>query len=647
VSGIRLLATFLVAAIAGAAAAQTVTERARSAASSVKQNYGSEETFTQNGVKPISTTSPMRTMNGTEFDAQMSCDASERFLRVTMVPRASSDIERFSVELDGDFDGAFETGLNFTGPFSGVCNNGVIRCDAGTWNNCQFLRWAMTGATFALEEVSQRDLGACYCINASCGSNLLLVNSRKVISDLGNSVLATTQRIIPRITSARNEADELSITYFGQASGCGADRSPEQYHSQPGALAAAGVAVRDQPGTMSSFLRGTSHAQSRGLTTLTCEINRTAETRFRAKSDILRQVSSTRGTAVDCGPNCMRFRIGDERQNLYRGGGGSRCHLATESQQYFVGFPDLIEGVRLTSGRFDDGLRLTAGSSIIYSSRPEWTAPGIPAPRCNWGNEVVNPNADVRAAFSTPGTLALVMDVAHDEAGEGWMWMEARVREGCALEREEVIDGCTAAASNELCRLKNEWVDEVQTVREFRTTGLGPLPSTRSVGASCSIEVGPRPWWRTRREYECRREASGYDGTAAVERYETIHRSIDINSGAFTDRRRTGEGTWSLENASIAVPTETFANACAPMCRTRKLRPGANIADAGPTTASLNATGVAYDFTYKECDETNACPLEAGEELANACDCQSNFAHAASLMQTIRMLAEDTACSAE
>jgi hypothetical protein len=633
------------AVIASFAAAQTVTERARSAASPVKERFGSGEALTENGVKPLTTDSPMHTVDGTPFEAQLMCEASERYLRVTMQPGASSDIDRFAVEMDADLDGNFEVGLNFTGPFAGVCNNGVIQCDAGTWNNCRHLRWAMSGPSLALEEVSLRELGACYCVNASCGSNLLTVNSRKVVTDLGNSVLASAQRIAPRITSARNQSDELSITYFGQQSGCGVDRSPEQHFRRPQDLAAAGVAAREEPGTVSNFLRSTSVAAGRGLTALSCELNRDVQTSFRSKNDILRLVSSTRGTGVDCGPGCMRFRIGDERQNLYTGG-GSRCRLETETQQYFVGFPDRIDSFRLTTGRTDDALRLVANGGVIYTSRPGWTAPGVPGTRCNYGNANLNPNLDVRGAFATPGTLNLAMEVARDEAGEGWMWMEARVREGCTLEREEVIDGCTAAAANELCRLRNEWVDDVQTVSEFRTTGLGPLPSTRSMGVACPLEIGPRNWWRTRREYECRQEPRPFDGEAAVERYESIHSTIDVSSGAFTDRRMTGEGTFSLEARTIAVPTETSTGACTPMCRTRKLRPGANVGESGPTT-QLNSTGVAYDFTFKECDESNACPLEPGEELANACDCQSNFAHAASLMQTIRMVAEDTQCLAE
>jgi hypothetical protein len=640
------MATCVAAVIASFATAQTVTERARSAASSVKSNYGNDEAFEENAVKPISSATPMRTIDGQAFDAQVSCEESERYLRVTMAPTASSDIDRFTVEMDRDLDGTFETGLNFTGPFSGICHNGVIRCDAGTWNNCQYLRWASTGASLALEEVRQQDLGACYCVNASCGSNLLLVNSRKVITDLGNSVLTSSQRLAPRITAGRNEADELSITYFGQQTSCGADASPEQFYSSPANLASAGVAARDDPTTVSGFLRSTSVAQGRGMTTMSCEISRNAQTAFRSKNDILRLVSSTRGTSVDCGTNCIRFRIGDERQNLYGGGGGSRCRLETESQQYLVGYPDLIDSVRLTTGRTDDALRLVANGGVIYTSRAGWTGPGLPGARCNYGNFNLNPNRDVRAAFANVGTLSFNMEVAHDEAGEGWMWMEARVREGCAIDREDVVDGCVAAASNDLCRLKNEWVDDVQTVREFRPTGLGPLPSSRSVGLACTLELGPREWWRTRREYECRQTANPVDGSTAVERYRSIHSTIDVSSGNFTDRRMTGDNTFTLEAANVSVPAETFANACTPMCRTRKLRPGANIGESGPTT-TLNATGVAYDFTYKECDEAGACPLEPGEEQANACDCQSNFAHAASLMQAIRMVAEDTTCSAE
>jgi hypothetical protein len=58
----------------------------------------------------------------------------------------------------------------------------------------------------------------------------------------------------------------------------------------------------------------------------------------------------------------------------------------------------------------------------------------------------------------------------------------------------------------------------------------------------------------------------------------------------------------------------------------------------------LNDTGVAWNYNYKNCS-AGACPLAAGEEMVSACNCQSNFAQAAAMMQTIRMVKQDQVCS--
>src|SRR5690606_20044450 len=201
----------------------------------------------------------------------------------------------------------------------------------------------------------------------------------------------------------------------------------------------------------------------------------------------------------------------------------------------------------------------------------------------------------------------------------------------------------TGAAGNPRCRLKNEWVDGVQTVANFLTTGLGPLASSRTVGASCSINTGNRAWWRTEREYDCQAEPSTpLDLSAAAERYEPIHGSIDLGSGASPDRIRTADGSSMTLASSIPVLGERGSDACTPTCRTRKPRPGANVATSGPPTQQ-NVTGVAWDFGFKDC-EGGICPVEPGEEVVGACDCHNNFAQAVSLMQTIRLVAEDASC---
>src|SRR5882672_7625149 len=111
----------------------TVEDDAKTSAQGVKDLYGTEEKLSANGFEPLSTDKPMQTVNGQPFDAQMTCPASQRFLRVTLFPNATSDIANFTVDLDADLDGTVESSTNFPGPYAGVCANGVIRCDAGTF----------------------------------------------------------------------------------------------------------------------------------------------------------------------------------------------------------------------------------------------------------------------------------------------------------------------------------------------------------------------------------------------------------------------------------------------------------------------------------------------------------------------------------
>jgi hypothetical protein len=633
-------------------AAPKADERGAAAATGVRGVFGNEQGLVTHGIEPLGGERPMRTVDGQAFDAALSCRASEQFLRVTMMP-TGSDIGRFVVDLDANLDGSADQRLNFTGPFGGVCSNGVIGCAAGSWDDCHFYQWDTSGSTLALTEVSSQQLGACYCFNASCGNNLLAVNSQKVVSDLGTSVLTAAQQILPRVASTRTVADALSIQFIGQQGSCGTDDSPEQYFRRPHELAGAGLTALATPGTIPNFISNTTSARERGIASLRCEINRSIGANEVRKADILNFLSASRGHVQDCGAGCLRFLLGQAGSNYY--GDNERCTVFEESLRLEVLRPDRISAFRLYRATYDDHIVLAQGSQVLYSRihSLNWPDPvnGLPQPvpsflGCERGDDWdLAPNVNLLPALQSVGTHALRLRTAVGGEGDSALYFEARVNESCELGAEEIVDGCTAAAANSRCRLKNEWVDGVQTVAEYLTTGLGPLASSRMVGASssCVINTGNRAWWRTEREYDCLTEAAApLDLSAAAERYQSIHTSIDLASGAFTDRVRHADGSYQTLAASVPVLTERGSAACTPTCRTRKPRPGANVAISGPTTAQ-NVTGVAWDFSFKDC-ESGTCPVEAGEEVVGACDCHNNFAQAVALMQTIRMVAEDTSC---
>jgi len=641
------------ALLAGAAAAAEPTpdERGAAAAASARGVFGSEQDLSSNGIEPFSAQRPMRTVNGQAFSAALACEASHQFLRVTMVPQGS-EIGRVVIEMDQDLDGTTDRVVNFTGPFSGLCNNGLIRCAPGTWEDCHFLQWDTGSRTLALNEVAQQQMGACYCFNASCGNNLLVVNSQKVVSDLGTSVLTAAQQLLPRVSATRTVADALSIQFVGQRGGCGTDASPEQYFKRPNDMAAAGAAALAVPGTVANFASNTAAAQSHGIASIRCEINRTIGTNEIRTADILRFVSATRGNVQDCGAGCLRFLLGQVGNNYY--GHNERCTVYDERLQLEVLRPDRISSFQLYRVAYDDHIVLIQNGTVLYQRlhNLDWPDPINGLPKLtglaaligcersdDWDLSV---NVDLLPVLQTIGQHTLRLRTAVGGEGDSALYMEAHVNEACELAADQIVDGCTAAASNARCKLRNEWVDGVQTVADYLTTGLGPLPTSRTVGTSCSINTGNRSWWRTEREYDCASDAARLDLSADAERYQSIHQSIDLSSGTFTDRQRAADGSYQTVASSIPVLAERGSDACTPTCRTRRLRPGSNVGVAGPTTA-LNATGVAYDFSFKDC-ESGACPADPDEEVVAACDCHNNFAQAASMMQTIRMVAEDTSC---
>lgn len=652
---VRLHGWLLAGLLAGSAVTSQGAEpdadaRGAAAAASARSVFGNEQGLVTHGIEPLSAERPMRTVDGQAFEAGLACRSSQQFLRVTMLP-SGSDIGRFVVDLDTNLDGSTDQHLNFNGPFAGVCSNGVIRCSAGSWDNCHFYQWETGGGTLALAEVSQQQLGACYCFNASCGNNLLAVNSQKVVSDLGTSVLTAAQQILPRVASTRTVADALSIQFIGQQGSCGIDDSPEQYFRRPNEMAGAGLAALAVPGTVANFISGTTAARERGIASLRCEINREIGAHEVRKSDILNFLSATRGHVEDCGPGCLRFLLGQEGNNYY--GHNERCTVFEEALRLEVLRPERISAFRLYRVTYDDHIVLAQGDQVLYSRihSLDWPDPvnGLPRPfprfpSCersdNWDLAV---NVNLLPALQSVGVHELRARTAVGGEGDAAFFLEARVNESCELGAEEIVDGCTGAAGNPRCRLKNEWVDGVQTVANFLTTGLGPLASSRTVGASCSINTGNRAWWRTEREYDCQAESSTpLVVSAAAERYESIHGSIDLGSGAYTDRIRNADGSSMTLASSIPVLNERGSDACTPTCRTRKPRPGANVATSGPTTEQ-NVTGVAWDFSFKDC-EGGTCPVEQDEEVVGACDCHNNFAQAVSLMQTIRLVAEDASC---
>lgn len=638
-----------------ALAADEERTKASESAGAVMDRYGSSDKLNSEVMEPLSTGTPMTTVDGEQsFTAQVSCPKSEQFLRVGIVPTSANDIQSIAVQLDSNFDGTVDYTDVQGGPIAAICVNGFHRCPAGSTQPCTYHRWAAIGAGTGITavEVGQEDLGSCYCFNNSCGNGLLIRNSHKIVNDIGVGMIAALQAAQPRIQASESTApDEFSAVFYGQNAGCNAASLPEQYRNNPSGLVAAGQAANDDPNFEYAFLRDSAAANQSGYAARQCVIQRTATTEqvWRDAVTVLSQNTSqaglSAGTVTSCGAGCMQVLMNQRGNNYYRNLGS--CGYRTFQTTFRVDRPDLVESVTLTEVGRDDWLRISVNSSVIYNDKASWTGVGSTCGE-NGSRGTRALNVDATGFFTSAtagGTVNVLNELSVDDDGEGWSVWTIRWRQTCEATTEQINDTCQANETDPSCELWEETVDGVNTVHNYYSTGLTPLPSTKTYGEqACQVQLY-REWHSKQRTYMCRQETSPYDGEDARRRYDTIHGSFDPASGAFTDATKDENGTWSTSQSGIPLPPSDPNPGCTPTCKVRRERPGANVGMQGSTT-QLNATGVAWDYTYRACDrDPNVCPAQAGEDIVSGCDCRTTFGEAAALIQTIRMTGQDMICT--
>lgn len=225
--------SLLIAVTTVYATQQDAEQEAQTLFDSTKSFYGSGEAIKSNLGNPlVSDDVNMTNISGTEsFNAKITCNSGQNpstdFLEVAMQTGSTGDITTLYVKLNKDLQGSYDAVMNVTnqtGAISGVCANGVISCVPGTWNSCKYWRWKVnSNLDLIVESVNLDQLGGCYCINNSCGSNLAVLNASVVIKDIGGGIAGAFQAIKPEyaISAVSMDPSGMSIRYAGQnMSGC-------------------------------------------------------------------------------------------------------------------------------------------------------------------------------------------------------------------------------------------------------------------------------------------------------------------------------------------------------------------------------------------------------------------------------------------
>jgi hypothetical protein len=180
-------------------------------------------------------------------------------------PPSTGDLGTLTISRDKDLDGHFDEALSVPQPVSGICANGIIACDAGTWNNCHTYRWTVgSGNDLKLAEVDLTSLAACYCINASCGSNLAWTNLATVLKDIGGGVVGALTTADPRIAVTRSRSMAPSFAIPARRPPLAPPRPPCRSHPMP-AMPPASVAMRQRlRRPVPSFRRSPDRQQASG-----------------------------------------------------------------------------------------------------------------------------------------------------------------------------------------------------------------------------------------------------------------------------------------------------------------------------------------------------------------------------------------------
>ena len=184
---------------------------------------------------------------------QSGCTQSKDFLKISYVPSSSTmDIDTLVIIADPRLTGSSTVIQPLPAPASGICSNGLITCDPGTWNNCEYYKWTSSAGVPGLTQTTNMsEIGGCYCVNKSCGGNLPFLNGTQILRDITagvtGAILSTTGEgveIVDTKPDLANLTIKLMASKVSDCNGTAGNSSPSVATSDPAVSNLTGIAQR-------------------------------------------------------------------------------------------------------------------------------------------------------------------------------------------------------------------------------------------------------------------------------------------------------------------------------------------------------------------------------------------------------------------
>jgi len=169
---------------------------------------------------PISKGTDLYTLDNSKHSkVSITCGKDKPFIKVGYT--GTSDINIY-VNGDLNFDDSYEKTWSFYG-ISGICANGVIKCNPNSWSNCKYYKWNFNGNLY-LSETDRNNLGGCYCINSSCG-NLASSEKGRILNDLAGAIASVIKDSRMYIVSNISQDGRYDYIY-GRSINCEGESIP-------------------------------------------------------------------------------------------------------------------------------------------------------------------------------------------------------------------------------------------------------------------------------------------------------------------------------------------------------------------------------------------------------------------------------------
>lgn len=636
-SACSVIATALAIPLPSPAWAQTMEDRARAVAEASRAKTSDSDALRQNYVTPGLAGQQISTVdNNRTFAPNIACQKTATMLEVLVQPAPGGDLGKVTIARDTDLDGTVDSTSNLPVPVSGICANGVVSCQPGTWNDCSFFRWDVDAAKkLKLTSVDMPRLAGCYCLNNSCGTNLAWGNMASVLRDLGGGIVGALTTADPRYGIAEAVIDGPSIRYVGaQSTACSANPNLPQtaYRAKPATIASDAYAASTSNSVFQA-LKGSATGAGTALAFRHCSIERRVTVLKPGAEDIVSRTAGgystiQNGTSFD-------FLMGSPADNSLAGGS---CTLVDFRMTLHVTDPDRIVDARLAEFFADDWAQVRIDGQLIGSGPSAWTTSGLPASKCELKKTFhTYPNLDLRP-YLTAGDHEIWLRVAVAEGGEGFARVHVDIDNSCKT-LEQVVDSCGGHAADPQCKLDSELVDGVQTWVGGVATGLRALPQTRILGGpSCPTQL-TRDYFLKDRTYRC-----AIDDIAKPDTSRGAYIIDHSTETILADRTLQSDGSYATSTRAFSLPDRGSVPACEPVCKTRAPKANSEAAPDGVVGAKQNVP-VGYDTFFHACTADNQCPAGPGEEIVSACGCLDDFPEAVVMMQTVRLAGADMVCT--